>query len=102
MKLLVYLAVCAALVASAQSQPAPASGPENHQFVIENFRTDGGVTLPRAIVVYGTYGKLNAARDNAVLLPSHYMANQRGYEWLIGGDRALDPSKLFLIATELF
>jgi len=37
-----------------------------------------------------------------VLLPSHYMANFHGYEWLIGTDRALDPSQLFLVATELF
>ena len=76
--------------------------PERHEFTIENFRTESGVTLPKAIVVYGTYGQLNAARDNAVLLPSHYMANQRGYEWLIGAERALDPGKLFLVATELF
>jgi len=37
-----------------------------------------------------------------LLLPSHYMANHHGYEWLIGPDRALDVSKLFLVATELF
>ena len=37
-----------------------------------------------------------------MLLPSHYMANFHGYEWLIGPDRALDPDKLFLVATELF
>ncbi len=30
------------------------------------------------------------------------MANLRGYEWLIGADRALDPAKLFLVTTELF
>ena len=30
------------------------------------------------------------------------MANMRGYEWLIGKDKALDTSQLFLIATELF
>ena len=38
----------------------------------------------------------------SMLLPSHYMANHHGYEWLIGPDRALDPAKLFLVATELF
>src|SRR5258708_4885267 len=75
---------------------------EHHEFAIDNFRTESGVTLPKARVVYGTYGHLNAARDNAVLLPSHYMANHHGYEWLIGPDRALDTSKLFLVATELF
>src|SRR5216683_2565056 len=70
--------------------------------VIDNFRTESGVTLPSTKVVYGTYGTLNAAHDNVVLLPSHYMANHHGYEWLIGPDRALDTSKLFLVATELF
>jgi homoserine O-acetyltransferase/O-succinyltransferase len=79
-----------------------AQGGEQHEFVIANFHTESGATLPEAHIVYGTYGKLNAARDNAVLLPSHYMANFHGYEWLIGPDRALDPAKLFLVATELF
>src|SRR5215472_13363323 len=94
------LFVCSALLA----QPAanPAGTPERHEFVIANFKTESGVTLPEARVVYGTYGHLNEARDNAVLLPSHYMANLRGYEWLIGADRALDASKLFLVTTELF
>src|SRR5262245_54144594 len=76
--------------------------PEAHEFVIKNFHTESGAVLPEARVVYGTYGKLNAARDNVVLLPSHYMATHVGYEWLIGPDRALDPAKLFLVATELF
>jgi homoserine O-acetyltransferase len=58
--------------------------------------------LPKAVVVYGTYGRLNAARDNAVLLPSHYMATHHGYEWLIGPGRALDTATTFLVATELF
>ena len=75
---------------------------EKHEFVIANFKTESGVTLPQAKVVYGTYGHLNAAKDNAVLLPSHYMADFHGYEWLIGPDKALDPSKYFLVATELF
>jgi homoserine O-acetyltransferase len=93
------------LVDAAFAQAAAESKAEKgqrHEFVIANFRTESGVVLPQALVVYGTYGKLNAARDNAVLLPSHYMANFHGYEWLIGADKALDSSKLFLVATELF
>src|SRR5579871_3642282 len=76
--------------------------PERHEFAIPEFHTEGGAVLPQARVVYGTYGHLNAAKDNVVLLPSHYMANLHGYEWLIGADRALDSSQLFLVATELF
>jgi homoserine O-acetyltransferase len=75
---------------------------ERHEFVIKNFRTESGAVLPEAHIVYGTYGHLNADKSNAVLLPSHYMANFHGYEWLIGADKSLDPSKLFLVATELF
>src|SRR5215813_10156650 len=96
------LLLLAARVLLAQGAPARPESSGPHEFVIANFHTESGVTLPQARVVYGTYGKLNAAKDNVVLLPSHYMANFHGYEWLIGADRALDPSKLFLVATELF
>src|SRR5215468_9443695 len=81
--------------------PKPEAG-EKHEFVIANFKTESGVILPEARVVYGTYGKLNADKSNVVLLPSHYMANFHGYEWLIGENRALDTSRVFLVATELF
>src|SRR5258706_6720331 len=98
----VACAVAIASVAAAQPAPQAPHAAEHREFVIDNFHSESGVTLPKARIVYGTYGHLNAARDNAVLLPSHYMANHHGYEWLIGADRALDTSKLFLVATELF
>lgn len=94
---------------------APAHRAAHHEFVIANFKTESGVTLPDARIVYGTYGRLNAARDNVVLLPSHYMADHHGYDWLIGcltprtvetarcqTPAALDPDRLFLVATEMF
>ena len=105
MKKLIFLALFVGLAGVAGAQEAAKSGlekPIRHEFVMENFKTESGVTLPRAVVVYGTYGKLNAAKDNVVLLPSHYMADHHGYEWLMGPDKALDPAKLFLVATELF
>jgi len=94
-----------AVVSAAQTAPAPAE-PIEHTFVIRNFRTESGVVLPEAKIVYGTYGHLNAAKDNAILLPSHYMAEMHGYGWLIGPasvpGKALDPAKQFLITSELF
>src|SRR3954470_6562151 len=84
------------------AQPAPSNASEQHEFRLRNFNTESGVTLPEAVVVYGTYGHLNAAKDNAVLLPSYYRANYHGYEWMIGPDKALDPNKFFLVSTELF
>jgi homoserine O-acetyltransferase len=95
---------CGLIQAQEKTEPKE---PVQHEYVIKNFKTESGVVLPEAKIVYGTYGKLDAAGDNAVLLPSHYMANMRGYGWLIapGGmehGRALDSTKLFLVTSELF
>src|SRR3984893_16742884 len=76
--------------------------PVRHEFVIKNFKTESGVVLPEAHIVYGTYGRLDAAKDNAILLPSHYMANMKGYGFLIGPGLALNPSKVFLVTSEEF
>src|SRR5260370_36591720 len=87
------------------AQNAPTGGAqtgEQHEFVIANFHTESGVTLPQARIVYATYGRLNAEKNNAVLLPSPYMANFHGYEWLIGPGRPLDISQLFLVSRVLF
>lgn len=95
-----FLVFCAL---AAQGQPASTQPqPVEHAFVLHSFHTESGATLPEAKIFYGTYGHLNAAGTNAVLLPSHYMANMRGYEWLIGPGKALDPTRQFLIATEMF
>ena len=92
-------------VAVALLKAQPSAPLERHEFVIRDFRTESGVVLPEARVVYTTLGRLNADGSNAVLLPSHYMATFNGYNWLIRGadtNRALDPARDFLILTELF
>jgi len=105
-KLILLLFLSQALVAQtlfAQDAAKPKAPPsERHEFVLPNFKTESGATLPKAVIVYGTYGHLNTGKDNVVLVPSHYLADYHGYEWLIGSDLALDPSKLFIVATELF
>src|SRR3984957_6770705 len=101
MKKFVYLIFLAGSLSSFSSAWGLET-PVRHEFVIKNFKTESGVTLPEAHVVYGTYGHLNAARDNVILLPSHYMAKLNGYEWLMGPGKALDPGKLFLVTTEMF
>ena len=97
--LLIFFLPCNGLSQEAASKPDTG---ERHEFVITNFKTESGVTLPQAHLIYGTYGHLNAAKDNVILLPSHYMADFHGYEWLIGPNHALDTSQLFLVASELF
>lgn len=80
----ILLAVGFALAAVGQgvwaqeAQAEKALTAQRHEFVITNFKTESGVTLPQARVVYGTHGNLNDAKDNVVLLPSYYMANFHG------------------------
>jgi len=84
-------------------QPAPPTL-ERHEFVVKDFKTESGSVLPEAHLVYTTLGRLNAAGTNAILLPSHYMADFNGYNWLIGNgsDRVFNPARDFLVLTELF
>jgi homoserine O-acetyltransferase/O-succinyltransferase len=97
-----FIALVFALFVVQQAQAAADAEPIQHEFIIKNFKTESGTVLPEARIVYGTYGKLNAKGDNAILLPSHYMAEMHGYGWLIGPGKALDPKKLFLVTSELF
>ena len=76
--------------------------PQRHEFILENFETESGVVLPSARLVYGTTGNLNSSKSNAILLGSHYMADMTGYTNFIGHDKALDPSKYFIVTTEMF
>lgn len=95
-----FLCLLVSWTLTGQNVPGPKS--EQHQFRIRNFKTESGVTLPEAVVVYGTYGRLNASKDNVVLLPSYFRSNYHGYEWMIGQGKALNPENAFIVATELF
>ena len=86
----------------ASGQSAARPDLDRHEYGIENFRLEAGGVLPKAVVVYGSYGRLNAEHSNAILLPSHYMADHHGYDWLIGPGGALDTTKVFLVMTEMF
>jgi len=61
-----------------------------------------GATLPGAFLAYKTYGELNAAGDNAVLLPTFYTGTHRRNEGFFGAGRALDPRRHFIISVNLF
>jgi homoserine O-acetyltransferase len=91
---------CCACVLSLGAQ-AP---PDAHRrfFSLGDFHLESGVVLPNAKVAYATFGTLNADRSNVVLLPSWYNSDHHGYDFLIGAGKALDPSKDFIVATEMF
>ena len=74
--------------------------PENQIASLGSFRFESGETIDDLKVSYVTYGKLNAARDNAVLSLQHFAGDHHDNEFLIGPGKALDPEKYFVIATD--
>lgn len=60
-----------------------------------------GVVLPDTRVAYRTHGQLNAARDNAIVYPTHYMGTHDSNAWAIAPGMALDPEKYFIIIPNM-
>jgi len=60
-----------------------------------------GAVLGSATLAYATYGKLNDARDNVIVYPTFFCGRHADNEWLIGEDRALDPSRYFIVVPNL-
>lgn len=81
---------------------AAADDKDNRILELGRFRFESGVEVPDAKLSYTTEGTLNEEKSNAVLLPSWYSGDHHGYQFLIGADKALDPSKYFLVSTDMF
>lgn len=60
-----------------------------------------GIVLPAVRVAYVTHGTLNAARDNAIVYPTHYSGTHNSNAWAIGPGMALDPAKYFIIVPNM-
>ena len=84
-----------------------------HEVFEGPFPLDCGTTLPRITVAYRTYGTLNAARSNAVLVchaltGDQYVAEQhpvtgKGGWWdaVVGPGRPVDTDRFFVICANV-
>src|SRR3954467_2866164 len=65
---------------------------------IGNLELEEGATIRGCKLAVATFGSLNAARDNAILIPTWYSGTNKIMEQVyIGPGRALDPDKYFII-----
>jgi homoserine O-acetyltransferase len=71
-------------------------------YKMADFELQSGLILPCAQLVYKTYGELNAAKNNVVLLPTFYTGSHQRNEGFFGGNRALNPNRYFIISVNLF
>ena len=78
------------------------AGGEHKIFELGDFSLESGTSLPNAKLSYVTHGQLNAAKDNLVFVPSAYLGDHHGFDFLIEKGKALDPDKYFIVATDMF
>src|SRR5271167_1188477 len=63
---------------------------------IGNLDLEEGGTIRGCQLAYATFGSLNTAGDNAILIPTWYSGTNKIMEQVyIGKGRALDPDKYF-------
>jgi homoserine O-acetyltransferase len=67
----------------------------------ENVTLQSGVVLPQVRLGYKTFGRLNSAGDNCILLPSSYAGAHVSYAQLISRARPLNPAKYFIVLVHL-
>ena len=71
-------------------------------YELGDVRLQSGSVLKNAQLAYATYGTLNPAADNAVLLPTFFTGTHIRNEALFGPGRAIDPARHFVISVNLF
>ena len=73
---------------------------ESKLFTIPQFTFENGKALDNMRVAYDTYGELNAARDNAILVVHGASQGRNGYKIFIGPGKAFDTNKYFVITVD--
>ena len=53
-------------------------------------------------MTYKTYGTLNEASDNVIILPTFYTGTHKRNEGFFGSGRAIDPNKYFIVSIDMF
>jgi homoserine O-acetyltransferase/O-succinyltransferase len=71
-------------------------------FTVGDVVLQSGSTLWQATLAYKTYGTLNAAADNVVLIPTHYAGRHLDCELMFTPGRAIDPAKHFIVVVNMF
>jgi len=98
-------AICtaAAVMVLALLPTASAHWPDqapHHIADLGEFRFEGGGAIQNLKMSYVTHGKLNAAKDNAILFQHGFAANHHLFDHMIGPGKPLDTDKYFIICPD--
>lgn len=97
--LALFISIAAPTSYTAQ-QPAPDS---QQQFAdLGTCKLENGQQIIGCKLGYRTFGKLNADRSNAIILPSYFSGTSADLAGFVAADELFDPSKYFVIAVDAF
>jgi homoserine O-acetyltransferase len=91
------------ILALAAGRPTLAHWPDQppHRFAdLGEFTFERGGKIPNLRMSYVTHGKLNAAKDNAILFMHGWGSNHHGFDQMIGPGKPLDTDRYFIICTD--
>jgi homoserine O-acetyltransferase len=103
MKKFLGLTLAMAVLTLAHSPIASAHWPDQatHQIAdLGEFEFEGGGKIPNLRMSYITRGKLNAAKDNAILVMHGWALNHHQLDHLIGPGEPFDTDKYFIICSD--
>ena len=74
--------------------------PEHQLAQLGDLKLESGEVIKNFRMSYVTHGKLNAAKDNAILFHHGFAANHHFFDHMIGPGRPLDTDKYFIICPD--
>ncbi|MET0069177.1 MAG: alpha/beta fold hydrolase [Candidatus Thiodiazotropha sp.] len=75
-------------------------GPYNI-YDLSDFDLEEGGAIPNCQIAYASFGKLNAAKDNAIIFPHMFSGTSKHMEIYVGEGMALDPTKYFILLPNM-
>ena len=91
----------AALLTFAPAAVAHWPGQPPHQFAqLGDVALEDGGVIRNLKISYVTHGKLNGAKDNAILFMHGFAANHHQFDHLIGPGKPLDTDRYFIICSD--
>jgi homoserine O-acetyltransferase/O-succinyltransferase len=91
---------CAALLIAGITAPGMAWAQTEAVYQLGHFAFEDGGEIPDMKVGYVTWGTLNAAKSNAILLVPGTSGNRHGYDAHIGPGKTFDTDKYFVIGAD--
>jgi homoserine O-acetyltransferase len=87
--------------ASGQAPPAPPP-PRATVASLGTCRLTSGATIENCRIAYRTFGHLNAARTNAVLIPTWLLGRSEDWIGMVGENGWVDTTRFFTIVVDAF